>query len=70
LSKTQKIMRWKTNTNTVNIRHWEQVSFLPKIKHPVAAQVPALSRANEGDASTPGLDRQILSRSIRRANKH
>jgi hypothetical protein len=40
-------MRRKKNTTTVNIRHWEQASFLPKIKYPVAAQTLTQLHANE-----------------------
>jgi hypothetical protein len=70
VQKPQKIMRRKKNTNTVSIRHWEQVSFLPKIVYPVVAQIPTLPRADGGNASTPDIGRQVFSRSIRKPNKH
>jgi hypothetical protein len=46
VQKPQKILRQKKKTNRVSIHHWEQASFLPKIKYPVAAQVLPLPQAN------------------------
>jgi len=69
-SKAAKIMWREKNTNTVNIRYWEQVSFLPKIKHTVSAWILTLSRANGGNTSTPDIDRRIFSRRIRKTKRH
>jgi hypothetical protein len=62
-------MAQKKNIKTVNIRHWEQASFLPKINFPVAAQTVPPPRANGGNAPMPDSALQLLTRSVRKTGK-